>query len=252
VTEHVPEVTRSGYASATVEHLLDMTAAVDFVEDYESEVWKYDVACGWHPPAPGADSATILEYLPTIGPAPWRHGERLHYATPNTDLLGIVAERAGGAPLPELIGRELWSPLGAAADADLAVDPAGTAVISGGFCATLRDYARLGALVLDGGAHAGRAVVPAEWVDRLGRGDETVLGRCTVPEATGGASAYRNQWWQIDGRTVARGIHGQMVAVDPRAGVVVAILSSWPEATGAVAEAGQRALVAALCEHAGR
>ena len=162
VTELVPEVAGSGYEGATVRHLLDMTAAIDFVEDYAAFV-RYDVACGWHPPVPGAPR-TILEFLPTIGPADWRHGERFHYATPNTDLLGLVAERAGGAPLAELIARELWAPLGAEQDAELTVDPAGTAAIGGGFCATLRDYARLGALVADGG----RGIVP-RGVDRAAR-----------------------------------------------------------------------------------
>ena len=70
VTEHVPEVAGSGYDGATVRHLLDMTAATDFVEDYAA-FWRYDVACAWHPPAPGADAETILEFLPAIGPAPW-------------------------------------------------------------------------------------------------------------------------------------------------------------------------------------
>jgi CubicO group peptidase (beta-lactamase class C family) len=106
VTERVPEVADSGYAGATVQHLLDMTAAIDFVENYAVDFWRYDIACGWHPPVAGADARTILEFLPTIGAAEWRHGERFHYATPNTDLLGLVAERAGGAPLVELIADE--------------------------------------------------------------------------------------------------------------------------------------------------
>jgi CubicO group peptidase (beta-lactamase class C family) len=33
VVERVPEVAGSGYSGATVQHLLDMTAAIDFVED---------------------------------------------------------------------------------------------------------------------------------------------------------------------------------------------------------------------------
>src|SRR5215218_668432 len=186
VVEHVPEVRGSGYDGATVQHLLDMTAGVDFVEDYAVDFWRYDVACGWHPPRPGADAMSILAFLPTIGPAAWRHGERMHYATPNTDLLGIVAERAGGAPLAELIGRELWAPLGAERDAELTVDPAGTAAIGGGFCATLRDYTRLGLLVLaDGGG-----IVPAGWIDRLGRGDDLAFARCTIPDTTSRASGY--------------------------------------------------------------
>ena len=119
-----PRSPGSGYDGATVQHLLDMTAAIDFVEDYET-FWRYDVACAWHPPHPDAPAETILEFLPTIGPAAWQHGERLHYSTPNTDLLGLVAERAGGAPLAELIARELWAPLGAERDALLTVDPRG-------------------------------------------------------------------------------------------------------------------------------
>jgi CubicO group peptidase (beta-lactamase class C family) len=245
VTDHVPEVRGSGYDGATVEHLLDMTAAVDFVEDYAADFWRYDVACGWHPPVPGADAASVLEFLPGIGRAAgWAHGERLHYATPNTDLLGIVAERAGGAPLADLISRELWAPMGAEADAAVTVDPAGTATIGGGFCATLRDYARLGALVLDGG----RGVVPEAWVAVLGAGAPDAFARTTAPEATAGADGYARQWWRRDRRTMARGIHGQLIAVDREADVVVCVLSSWPEATDPAREAAHRTLVGRVCD----
>jgi CubicO group peptidase (beta-lactamase class C family) len=246
VTDRVPEVAGSGYANATVQHLLDMTAAIDFVEDYAVDFWRYDIACGWHPPVAGADARTILEYLPTIGAAQWRHGERFHYATPNTDLLGIVAERAGGAPLAALIADELWGPMGAESDAELTVDPAGTTAIGGGFCATLRDYARLGALVAD----RGRDIVPADWVERLGRGDANAFARSTVPESTAGADGYGNQWWRRDGRTVARGIHGQLIAVG--AETVVAILSSWPDALDPALDAAQRETTARVCDRLAR
>jgi CubicO group peptidase (beta-lactamase class C family) len=215
-----------------------MTAAIDFVEDYEAFV-RYDFACGWHPEVPGAPRS-ILEFLPTIGPAVWSHGERFHYATPNTDLLGLVAERAGGAPLAELIARELWAPLGAEQDAELTVDAAGTAAIGGGFCATLRDYARLGALVADGG----RGIVPAAWIERLGNGDAVAWARRTVPDI--GGDGYRNQWWGRDGFTMARGIHGQLIAVGGE--TVVTILSSWPDALDPVLEAAQLAAVAQVSE----
>ena len=241
VTDWVPEVAGSGYEGAQVRHLLDMTAAIDFVEDYAT-FWRYDVACAWHPPAPGTDAETILEFLPAIGPAAWAHGERLHYSTPNTDLLGIVAERAGGAPLAQLIARELWAPLGAERDALLTVDNDGTAAIGGGFCATLRDFARLGELVRRDGA----GVVPPDWIARLGVGDDGAFARSSW--ATTGSTGYGCQWWRIGGGPAARGIHGQLVAVDRDAGVVVAILSSWPEATGDAPEAAQRALVAAVGE----
>jgi len=243
VTERVPEVADSGYAGATVQHLLDMTAAIDFVEDYAVDFWRYDVACGWHPPVAGAEARTILDFLPTIGAADRRHGERFHYGTPNTDLLGLVAERAGGAPLAELIADELWGPMGAEHDAELTIDPAGTAAIGGGFCATLRDYARLGALVGDGGL----GIVPAAWVERLGRGDGNAFARRTVPDVAG-ADGYANQWWHRDGRALARGIHGQLVAVDAAAETVVTILSSWPDALDPALDAAQREATGRVCE----
>ena len=144
-------------------------------------------------------------------PGGWTHGERFHYATPNTDLLGIVLERVAHEPLATLIARELWRPVGAERDALLTVDGAGTAAIGGGFCATLRDYARLGRLVADDGG----GVVPAEWVAALGSGDAAAFARSTVPGAGSGAEGYRNQWWRRDGRPMARGIHGQLSTPTP-------------------------------------
>jgi CubicO group peptidase (beta-lactamase class C family) len=177
---------------------------------------------------PGAEAHTILEYLPAIGPAGHAHGERFHYATPNTDLLGLCVERAADAPLADVIARELWGPLGAERDAELTVDPAGTAAIGGGFCATLRDYARLARLVQEGG------FLPRAWLAELGHG--------AVPDAAtaSGASGYGSQWWLRDGHPMARGIHGQLIT----AGVTV--LSSWPAAVDPAREAEHRGLIRGL------
>jgi len=225
VTGFVPEVEGSGYDGATVRHLLDMSAAVDFVEDYEHFV-RYDAACGWHPPIDDAPGS-ILAFLPTIGRARWEHGERFHYASPNTDLLGLVVERAAKLPLAEVIAGALWANVGAEHDAELAVDPVGTAVISGGFCATLRDYARLGRFV-------------AHHPEGLGTAP---ISHPTVPVS---ANGYANQWWSRDGAICARGIHGQLIAVDPDTRTVLTILSSWPTAVDAKLDAGQRVLVRKL------
>lgn len=222
---YVPEVRGSGYGDATLGHLLDMTVAIDFVEDY-ADFWRYDAACGWHPPAPGVPE-TILAYLQTIGPASWSHGERFHYVSPDTDLLGLVVERATGRRLCELIAEHLWAPLGAERDALVTVDRSGTAAISGGFCACLRDYARLGQLVADGGA----GIVAAAWVDSLGDGSPDAWTAATVdPVARAGTTGYANQWWCLDGRPTARGIHGQFVTVQRASGIVITVLSSQPEA----------------------
>lgn len=94
-------------------------------------------------------------------------------------------------------------------------------------------------------ADGGRGIVPASWIERLGRGDANAFARSTTPA---GADGYRNQWWLRDGRTVARGIHGQLVAVDATTATVVTILSSWPDATDLALDAAQRSAVGRICE----
>ena len=95
----------------------------------------------------------------------------------------------------------------------------------------------------------GAGVVPTGWIARLGLGDDDAFARRSF--ATEGASGYGLQWWRIDGRPVARGIHGQLMAVDREARVVVAILCSWPEATPSAPGLAQLALVNAVCEQLG-
>ena len=90
--------------------------------------------------------------------------------------------------------------------------------------------------------------MPEWWVADLGAGDPAALARCTAPEATAGADGYRRQWWRRDRRVMARGIHGQLIAVDRDADVVVCVLSSWPEATDPAREAAHRTLVGRVCD----
>ena len=55
-----------------------------------------------------------------------------------------------------------------------------------------------------------------------------------------------NQWWQLDGRYCALGIHGQMIAVDPKAALVVVFVSSPPEPNSTQQRQQQLRIVAAL------
>jgi hypothetical protein len=104
----------------------------------------------------------------------------------------------------------------------------------------------VGALVAEGG----RGVVPAAWVERLGHGDAHAFARSTVPETSASADGYGNQWWRRDGRTVARGIHGQLIAAGPE--TVVTILSSWPQALDQALDAAQRETTARVCDRLAR
>jgi CubicO group peptidase (beta-lactamase class C family) len=60
VTHYLPELTETGWAGATMQHVLDMTTGVRFDETYtdpHSDMGQLDVACGWKPIPPGSDPA---------------------------------------------------------------------------------------------------------------------------------------------------------------------------------------------------
>ena len=228
VCDHVPELRGTSFDGASVRDLLDMRAGTRFDETYDdpaSDVRASEAQFGWtQGPPPAPDAIAFLAALANHRD----HGGRFEYRSILTDVLGLVLERAGGAPFAELLSRELWALLGAEFDAEVTVDPRGFAVADGGICVALRDLARFGRLVLEDGG----GVVPADWIaDTLRGADDSKAAFAADPHADdlpGGH--YRNQWWVPAGERVllGLGIHGQFLYIDPGAGMVAAKLSTWP------------------------
>ena len=111
VTGHVPELAATSFEGATVRHLLDMTAGTRFLEDYDdpaADVRAYERAAGWQPAAPGEEGLDLTGYAAAL-PNERSHGESFEYRSILTDVLGLVLERAGRAPLAELTSRLLWA-----------------------------------------------------------------------------------------------------------------------------------------------
>jgi CubicO group peptidase (beta-lactamase class C family) len=234
---YVPALAESGYAGATVRHLLDMRSGIRFSEEYlnpSAEVRLLEQAIGWaprtHPGVPG----TMYDFLLTLRQKT-RHGGLFEYRSCETDVLGWVCEAAAGIRMPELMSQLLWSPLGAEHDAAIAIDSAGAGMFDGGICATLRDLARFGTMLAASGVSAtGQQVVPASWIEDslVGDSDSRAAFAGSPTETLMPGGMYRNQFWlpYPDRRVLlCLGIHGQMIYVNVASGVVAAKLSSWPE-----------------------
>ena len=238
VTRHIPELAGTSWDGCTVRHLLDMRAGTRFNEDYDdlaADVRIYEQIYLWRPPTRRRLPADITAYFPTLrnqGP----HGGPFDYRSILTDMLGWVMERASGVRLPELIARELWEPMGAEFDADITVDGHGNAMADGGICATLRDLARFGQVLANGGRRGRHQVVPRAWIrDILTPADDTVAAFADVAKTREFPSTayYRNKFWVVDPAApifMGSGINGQTVFVHGPAKVVIAKLSTWPEA----------------------
>ena len=225
VTHYVPEVIGSGFDGATVRNLLDMTTAFAFVEDYNpgEDLRAYRNAAGWYPSEP--QSPNLHEFIATRE-ADGAHGQRFRYQSPATDLVGWICESVTNQAFATALSENVWAPMGAEADADIAVDRQGTPRNAGGMSTTPRDLARLGLLVADGG----RGIIPIDYINDLTRNGSTQqwADGDFAPWLPGGA--YRSCWYQprVDPDVVMGvGIHGQMLYVDRARRVVVAKQSSW-------------------------
>ncbi|MEO8476799.1 MAG: serine hydrolase [Actinomycetota bacterium] len=243
----IPELAGSAWEGATVQHVLDMRTGTKFIEDYEdleSAMAPYTVASGMAPRMSHDDPTDTYSFLASLE-NDREHGGAFDYRSPVTSMLGWLCERAGGARLGELLGREIWAPIGAERDASIAVDRHGYAMAAGGMSATLRDLARFGQAWLDVGVIEGGEVVPPAWIaDTLaGQHDSREAFAAAAPDAEDDPfpeAFYRNKWWVLDPAVpfyTGIGIHGQYVTVHGPAKVVIAKFSSLPMADDLAFEA---------------
>ena len=235
VTEVIPELAGTSFAGATVQHLLDMRTGTKFDETYENldaDVRVYEQVYLWRPRQGKRLPEDAIAYFPTLR-NDGEHGGPFRYRSILTDVLGWVVERAGGARLHELISRELWQPMGAEFDAEVTVDAHGNAMADGGVCATLRDLARFGQVILRA-AEGRRGIVPPAWIADTIRGAPDGPSAFTLGDNSPGypkGAHYRNCWW-VRYPSIpffnASGINGQSVYVHVPTQTVVAKFSTWP------------------------
>ena len=248
VVAYVPELGFSGYAGATVRQVLDMRSGVRFREEYanpHAEVRRMDRWIVRGSARRDADTPRGLYSFLTTLRADGPHGGRFLYRSAETDVLGWVCERAGGARMADLISRLVWAPMGAEHDAEIICDTLGTAVHDGGLAATATDMVRFGQMILDGGGVSDEAggtlsVVPGSWLRQAwGVDADTRAAFLASPaEMSFPGGWYRSQFWFRPGEygdvLLGLGIHGQMLHLSRRTGTVAVKLSSWPDAQNPV------------------
>jgi CubicO group peptidase (beta-lactamase class C family) len=215
VTKYIPELAGSGYDGVTIAQLLTMTSGVRWNEDYTDA--KSDVARMFLEPVPAGEDPTVF-YMKKL-PRETAPGSKWVYKTGETNLIGVLVMRATKKPLADYLSEKVWRPYGMERDAFWMVDPSGHEVSGCCLSVSLRDYARMGQLALDGG----KGVVPANWFA------ESTRARAEVGRPGFG---YGYQWWTYpQGQFGAQGIFGQSIRVDPKSRTVIAISAAAAKAT---------------------
>jgi CubicO group peptidase (beta-lactamase class C family) len=228
VTSIVPELHAGGYATVTLRQLLTMTTGVGWREDYHDPASPASLLLSRWRGGAGGMRDEVLRVPP--GDVP---GSRYAYCTPDSLVLDWARERATGESFCDALAR-LWGAVEAERPAVVGLDQAaergGVAMAGGALAATARDWARIGALQIDG-RWAGRQVVSRSWVEASSRPERDFLAPGRLPSTITTHAGFGYHWWPLDGagaRVTADGMRGQFVYVDRRRRVVVVKTSAWP------------------------
>ncbi len=213
---YVPELKGYPYGETPLRHLLSMSSGVRFTENYGGNDDVSVLARLSLGQQSEGGAAAVLPFRDRVRPP----GQRFSYSSAETQVLGLALRAAVGRNLSEYLSGKIWQPMGAEADASWLIDKGGYEVAFGFFNATLRDYARLGMLLANDGALAGRQIIPADWV----KAATTAPAPQFRPGQAHSYFGYGYQTWLLPGdgrRFQLRGLRGQIVCVDPQTKVVV-------------------------------
>jgi CubicO group peptidase (beta-lactamase class C family) len=159
-------------------------------------------------------------YKTAVGVSVIHQPGTLHvYKSGDTQLLGLIIEKATGKSLSAYAAEKLWQPLGAEHAALWSTDRIGGKEKA--YCcfnSNARDFARLGQLMLDSGRWKGNEIIPTDYYLKS-------IHPCMIPDETGEPTKYYGyQWWIIPSKPdifYARGILGQYIIVIPSKKTVV-------------------------------
>ncbi|MFD0847237.1 serine hydrolase domain-containing protein [Sphingosinicella xenopeptidilytica] len=230
LTRYLPELSGSGYDGVSVRELMLMTSGVRWDDTHTDPASErrhmLDLQIGQQPGA-------IMRYMASL-PRARAPGTLWNYSTGETHVVGALVRAATGKWLADYLSERIWSRIGTEADAEWWLEaPDGLEVAGSGLCATLRDYARFGRFILEGGMIDSEPVLPTGW---------TV--EATRPREVGGRQLdYGYMWWPVpardgsftDGAFSARGIFGQYIYLNPARRIQIVVLSARSKPKGAEA-----------------
>jgi CubicO group peptidase (beta-lactamase class C family) len=215
-----PELLGSGWDGVNVGHCLTMTTGVDFVE----ESLDLELDSSYIPVINEIFFGSLERFVQSLGRR-WEPGSQVAYSSLDTEALGSALMRATGKGIAAYLEEVLWRPAGMEHEARWLTDTTGREVALSGLCASLRDYARLGLVLLDRGRVGDQQLIPAEFAkgledppaelfDAPGADDYPllVLDQAFIPSARG----------QQEGDYMAAGSFNQLIYVHPGTRTVIA------------------------------
>jgi len=220
--QYFPEFKTGGsFDTVTIQSLLDMQSGVGVSDNYPSGPSGWGVAIAQMYAT--TDLNFFMEHNRKMN---WDPGTQSEYRSVDTQMLGFIIKKVTGMSVSDYFSQHVWQPIGAEQSAFWNVDHVGG--LEKTFCcfnATARDWARIGALVLNNGAgKVGNAnLINAAWMNRL------TTAATTLDHGWG----YGAQMWHpFAGSSMLLGLHGQYIFIQPSTHMVIVKLSDEPTDNG--------------------
>ncbi|GAA4275120.1 serine hydrolase [Aquimarina gracilis] len=152
-----PEFSEGLAAKTTVGDLSSMSSGLNWEESYKS---PFSIT------AKAYYDTNIREVLLGLEVVE-EPGQEFKYLSGNTQLLGMVIEKATGKPLSEYLSESFWKPMGMEQEAIWQLDSEDSGMEKAYCCvaSNARDFARFGVLFKNKGVFAGKQLLPVEFTE---------------------------------------------------------------------------------------
>jgi len=242
VDHYLPTLSESGWAGVSIIDVLDMASGIGCLEGEEGAYdnpercyYQYEASLGWLR-ATDDTLSSPFEYMATLE-SHRPSGEAFEYTSPNTFILGWLAEVVSDTPYAELVSREIWQPAGAQADGMIVAPRNGVPIASGGISSTLRDVARFGLLFTPSGRAGTNPVVSDRYLDRIQSGGRPEIFAADdepddVTRIDGEIPRHNTYQWDFvmsDGDFFKGGYGGQGLYVSPTRDLVIAFFGTFDD-----------------------
>jgi CubicO group peptidase (beta-lactamase class C family) len=214
VSKYLPEFKEGEKAKVRIIDLLTMSSGSDWDESYSNplaittEIYY------------GSDVYKTATGVHIVKPPGTEH----RYKSGDTQLLGLVLEKATGKSLSDYAAEKLWKPIGAEHAALWSTDKTGGHEKA--YCcfnSNARDFARLGQLMIDSGSWKGNEIITRDYFVQA-------ISPCNLPDQYGSVCDYYGyQWWlapRRNGVFYAQGILGQWIVVIPEKKMIIVRLGN--------------------------
>jgi len=204
ITTYVPELKKQGFDKVTIKNLLQMTSGIDFKENYVNPFG--DVAKLYY--------GTNLRKQVGRFKLKSEPGEKFNYNSGDSQLLGLVLERAlNNQNISQYMQEKIWSPLGMEYNGSWSLDRKKNGLEKTFCClnASAVDFAKIGRLYLNKGNWNGQQIISEQWVNESTK----------IDTSNGSLDYYQYNWYVSSEGFEAVGILGQILYVNPSKELII-------------------------------